>query len=71
MIGLVVWGVLFGLLFAYQGLALVSTNDRWPSFSHVLRVVMRNPAGRWTLFGLWLWLGWHLFARSLRLFVKG
>ena len=55
--GLVVWGVLLGAVIAYQGVCLVSPDDRWPSISHILRTVTGNTAGRWILFGMWLWLG--------------
>lgn len=71
MIGLVGWGVLVGLALAYQGLCLVRNDDGWPAFSDVLRVVMRYPAGRWILFGLWLWMGWHLFIRGWNFLLRG
>ncbi|MBI4259702.1 MAG: hypothetical protein HY658_03955 [Actinobacteria bacterium] len=66
MIGLVVWGVLFGALLAYQGFCLLSTGDRWPAMTDLLRVALRSPVGRWVLFGTWLWIGWHLFVRTYR-----
>jgi hypothetical protein len=69
--GLAVWGVLLGLVFAYEGIGLVSATDRWPSFSHVLRSITATTAGRWILFGMWLWVGWHLFARGWRTFFGG
>lgn len=25
---------------------------------------MSYPVGRWALFGLWLWFGWHTFVRG-------
>jgi hypothetical protein len=25
---------------------------------------MRYPVGRWALFALWLWVGWHIFIRG-------
>jgi len=70
MIGLVIWAVLIGAVLAYQGLGLVHNNDAWPAFSDVIRVVMRYPVGRWVLFGLWLWFGWHLFVRGWRFFLR-
>jgi Family of unknown function (DUF6186) len=70
MIGLAVWAVLIGGVLAYQGLGLVHNDDRWPAFSDLLRVVMRHAAGRWVLFGLWLWFGWHLFVRGWRFFLR-
>ena len=69
--GIAVWAALFGILFAYQGFALVRDDDRWPAFSDVMRTVMRYPAGRWVLFALWLWFGWHLFVRGWRFFLRG
>ena len=70
MIGLAIWAVLIGGLLAYQGLALVHNDDRWPAFSDLLRVVMRHAPGRWVLFGLWLWFGWHLFVRGWKFFLR-
>jgi hypothetical protein len=32
---------------------------------------MRPWLGRVVLFGLWLWLGWHLFIRGWRFFLRG
>jgi hypothetical protein len=70
MIGLAVWALLIGAVLAYQGLALVHDNDRWPALSEVLRVPMRSAFGRWVLFGVWLWFGWHLFVRGWRFFLR-
>jgi hypothetical protein len=68
--GLLVWAVLFGLVLAYQGLGLVAESDRWPALSEVLSTVTRTTVGRWMLFALWLWLGWHLFVRGWRFFLR-
>ncbi len=68
--GVLVWAVLFALLLAYQGFALVRNDDRWPAFSDVMDVAMRNPVSRWLLFALWLWFGWHLFVRGWRFFLR-
>jgi len=69
--GVAVWAALFALLLGYQGFALVRDDDRWPAFSEVMRTVMRYPLGRWILFALWLWFGWHLFVRGWRFFLRG
>lgn len=61
--GYLVWALLFGALFAYEGLALAHA-DRVPSLSDVFRLIMRYPVGRWILFALWLWVGWHVFIRG-------
>ena len=70
-VGLLVWAAVFGVLLAYQGFCLLNDSDRWPAFSEVLRTAMRHPAGRWVLFALWLWFGWHLFVRGWRPFLRG
>jgi Family of unknown function (DUF6256)/Family of unknown function (DUF6186) len=62
LIGYLAWAVLFGALFAWEGLALARVTGV-PSLSDVVRVIMRYPAGRWALFALWLWAGWHIFVR--------
>jgi Family of unknown function (DUF6186) len=58
--GYLAWAVLFGALFAYEGLALAGVAGV-PSLSDVVRVIMRYPAGREALFALWLWAGWRGF----------
>jgi hypothetical protein len=62
LMGYLAWAVLFGALFAWEGLALARMTGI-PSLSDVVRVIMRYPAGRWALFTLWLWAGWQLFIR--------
>lgn len=68
MIAVVGWAVIVGALLAWQGLGLV--REGWPTLSDLLRPAVRPAAGRAVLFGLWLWLGWHLFVRGWR-FVPG
>jgi hypothetical protein len=63
--GYLAWAVLFGALFAWEGLALAGAAGV-PSLSHVVGRVTRYPAGRWALSGLWLWAGWRMFARAPR-----
>jgi len=60
LLGYLAWAVLFGALFAWEGLALARVPDV-PTFSDLVRVIMRYPVGRWALFALWLWAGWQLF----------
>ena len=62
LIGYLAWAVLFGALFAGEGLALAGVSGV-PSLSDVVRVIMRYPVGRWALFTLWLWAGWQFFIR--------
>jgi hypothetical protein len=69
--GVAIWAVLFALLLGYQGFALVRDDDDWPAFSDLMRTVMANPLGRWILFALWLWFGWHLFVRGWKFFLRG
>ena len=63
------WAVIIGVLLAWQGLALANAPE-WPTLSSMLRAFMRAPAGRFVLFGLWLWLGWHLFIRGWQFFLR-
>jgi hypothetical protein len=57
------WIVIVSWLLVWQGLGLVNA-PQWPTLSELFRDFMRLPLGRYVLFGLWLWLGWHLFARG-------
>jgi len=63
LIGYLAWAVLFGALFVWEGLALAGVSGV-PSLSGVFGVIMRHPVGRWVLFALWLWAGWHFFVRG-------
>jgi hypothetical protein len=69
--GYLVWAVLFGALFVWEGVGLVRTNDALPTLSDAMRAVMRYPVGRWALFALWLWLGWHAFIRGWHFLLRG
>jgi hypothetical protein len=35
-----------------------------PTLSATFRAIMRYPFGRWALFAVWLWFGWHIFVRG-------
>jgi len=61
--GYPVWAALFAALFAWEGLSLARV-DSLPTLSDAFRVIMRYPVGRWALFALWLWAGWHFFVRG-------
>ena len=63
LIGYLAWAALFGALFAWEGLALARAGSL-PTLSGTFRVIMGNPFGRWALFALWLWAGWHFFIRG-------
>ena len=63
-IGYLVWAFLFGALFAWEGIGLVRSDDAFPTLSDAMGAVMRYPVGRWALFALWLWFGWHTFVRG-------
>jgi hypothetical protein len=63
-LGYLVWAVLVGAVFAWEGLALSHISGSVPTLSATFRAIMRYPPGRWALFALWLWLGWHLFVRG-------
>ena len=69
LIGYLVWLVLFGALFAWEGLALARVTGV-PTLSDVFRVIMRYPFGRWALFAFWLWIGWHFFIRGYHFLLR-
>lgn len=71
MIGVVGWAVVIGLLLGWEGLSMTMKAPGWPSSSDMLRAVTRPVLGRWALFGMWLWLGWHLFMRGWTFFLAG
>jgi hypothetical protein len=64
------WLIVFGALLGWQALML-ALGPPWPSMSSMLRAFMEPVAGRVVLFGLWLWIGWHLFIRGWTLFLRG
>jgi len=57
-IALVGWLVIVAALLVWQGIGLVH-GPEWPTLSDFFRSFMTVPLGRFLLFGLWLWLGWH------------
>jgi uncharacterized protein DUF6186 len=58
------WILIVGVLLLWQGFALAHPTA-WPTMSQLFRDFMRIPVGRPILFALWLWFGWHLFARGV------
>ena len=70
MVAVVGWVVVVVALLAWQGLALAN-GPEWPTLSSMFRAFMRPPLGRFLVFGLWLWLGWHLFIRGWTFFLRG
>lgn len=70
MIGLIGWAVLVAAILIWEGIGLLAPHDRWPTLSDMFRTVTASVAGRWILFALWLWLGWHLFVRGWRFFLR-
>lgn len=69
-LGYIAWAVLFGAFFAWEALGLARVGS-FPTLSDAARVVMRYPFGRWALFALWLWLGWHFFVRGWHFLLRG
>jgi hypothetical protein len=64
------WLIVFGALLGWQALMLAH-GPPWPSMSSMLRAFMEPVGGRIVLFGLWLWIGWHLFIRGWTFFLRG
>jgi hypothetical protein len=67
-IAIVGWMVIWGAFLAWQGIALV--REDWPTMSDVFRAAMGPALARFLLFGVWLWVGWHLFVRGWRFFLR-
>ncbi len=60
--------VLAAVLFAAVEWAARRDNSRIPTFAQMTGFVMQYevgpvPVGRIAVFGFWLWVGWHFFAR--------
>lgn len=68
--GLIGWAAIFGVFLLWEGLGL-TMGQHWPTLSHMLRAVTRPLPGRLFAFGLWLWIGWHLFIRGWNFFLRG
>jgi hypothetical protein len=68
-VAIVGWLVIVGVLLVWQGFGLLWGPD-WPTLSDFFRSFMTVPVGRFVLFGLWLWLGWHLFIRGWSFFLR-
>jgi hypothetical protein len=70
-IGYLVWAVLFGALFVWEGIGLLRSGDGYPTLSDAIDAVMRYPVARWALFAAWLWWGWHTFVRGWHFLLRG
>jgi Family of unknown function (DUF6256)/Family of unknown function (DUF6186) len=70
-VGYLVWATLFGALIAWEAIGLARAEDAYPTLSDGVRALMRYPIGRWALFALWLWVGWHAFIRGWHLPLRG
>jgi Family of unknown function (DUF6186) len=70
-LGYLVWAVLIGAVFAWEGLALSHISGSVPTLSATFRAIMRYAPGRYALFALWLWVGWHLFIRGWHFLLRG
>src|SRR5580704_3912076 len=46
-LGYLVWAVLIGAVFAWEGLALSHISGSVPTLSDTFRAIMRYPVGRW------------------------
>ena len=68
-IAVVGWLGIVAALLVWQGIGLVH-GPEWPTLSDFFRSFMAMRFGRFLLFGLWLWLGWHLFIRGWPFFLR-
>lgn len=71
MIGYIAWVVLFAVMLVLEGLGLSLRGHAWPTVSDLFRSASRPTYGRWMLFALWLWAGWHFFIRGWQFFLRG
>jgi Family of unknown function (DUF6186) len=69
-VAIVGWLGIVGAFLVWQGIGLVR-GPEWPTMSDFFRAFMAVPLGRFLVFGLWLWLGWHLFLRGWDFFLRG
>lgn len=63
------WLAIVAALLVWEGIGLTRNRDGWYTVSDLIRVVTSARVGRWVLFALWLWLGWHVFIRGWRFFL--
>jgi hypothetical protein len=70
LIGSAGWAVILTAFVAWEALGLI-VGHGWPTLSNITREVTRWRVGRWLILGAWLWLGWHLFIRGWRFFLRG
>ncbi len=70
MVAAVGWAVLLGALLLWEGLGLLRGDDAWPTLSDLFRATLRPRVGRALAFAVWLWVGWHLFVRGWRFFLR-
>ena len=68
-VAIVGWVVIVAVFLVWQGLGLVYT-PTWPTMSDIFRDAMRPALGRALVFGVWLWIGWHLFWRGWTFFIR-
>jgi hypothetical protein len=60
---LVVWALIWGGLWGFQALALV-TRPTLPSFGDLILAIQRSRLVRAFLLAGWAWWGWHVFVRG-------
>src|SRR6516164_8584045 len=71
MIAPILWAAVFAGMLVLEGLSLTLRSHDWPSISDMFRAATRPVLGRWLLFALWLWIGWHFFIRGWQFFLRG
>ena len=68
-IAVVGWLWIMAAFLVWQGIGLLHGAE-WPTMSDFFRSFMTVPLARFLLFGLWLWLGWHLFILGWSFFLR-
>ena len=61
------WSIVFAAFVLWELGGIVF---RYPRLRDMFGFVTRWPTGRYLLFGLWLWVGWHFFIRGWHFFLR-
>jgi hypothetical protein len=70
-IGYALWALLLVAALTLEALGLTVSGRQWPTVSDLFRSGTRPVYGRWIVFALWLWAGWHFFIRGWEFFLRG
>jgi hypothetical protein len=61
------WSIVLAAFVLWEASAVLF---RYPRLGDVFGYVTRWRIGRYLLFGMWLWVGWHFFIRGWHFFLR-